>query len=61
MNYKGDNHFEEYMKKDGSWPIMETKPACTCFTALSGEPVFSVNFDFPPNPVLVLHTGREGK
>jgi predicted choloylglycine hydrolase len=61
MTYKGDYHFEEYLKKGGNWPTLETKPACTCFTALSGEPVFGRNFDFPPNPVLVLHTAPPGR
>ena len=61
MNYKGDYHFEEYLKRGGSWPTLKTNPACTCFTALSGEPVFGRNFDFPPNPVLVLHTAPPGR
>ncbi len=61
MTYKGDYHFEEYLKKGGSWPILKTNPACTCFAALSGKPIFGRNFDFPPNPVLVLHTAPPGR
>jgi predicted choloylglycine hydrolase len=61
MYYKGDYKFEDYLKKGGSWPSLEAKPTCTCFAALSGKPIFGRNFDFPPNPVLVLHTAPPGK
>jgi hypothetical protein len=60
MSYKGDYRFEEYLKQGGSWPSIEQKIACTCFAALSGYPLFGRNFDFPKNPVLVLHTSPPG-
>jgi hypothetical protein len=61
MTYNGDYNFEEYLKKGGDWPRIDPNPACTCFAALSGQPIFGRNFDFPPNPVLVLHTSPLGR
>jgi len=60
MSYNGDYRFEEYLKK-GEWPRLEAKPACTCFAALSEQPMYGRNFDFPSNPVLVLHTSPPGR
>jgi hypothetical protein len=56
MTYIGDYKFEEYLKKGGNWPRIDPNPACTCFAAHSGQPIFGRNFDFPPNPILILHT-----
>ena len=57
--YVADYRLSEYLET-GSYlsSMIRGEPGCTCFYA-AGSGVYGRNFDFPPNPVLLLFTYPE--
>ena len=54
--YAADYRLSEYLETGSYSPSMiRGEPGCTCFYA-AGSGVYGRNFDFPPNPVLLLFT-----
>jgi hypothetical protein len=58
LRLEGDYGFSEYLTT-GRMEVRLTRPShsCTCLaTATEDGTIFGRNFDFPPNPVLLLYT-----
>jgi hypothetical protein len=57
--YVADYRLSEYLETGSySSSMIRGEPGCTCFYA-AGSGVYGRNFDFPPNPVLLLFTYPE--
>ncbi|HEX9913458.1 MAG TPA: linear amide C-N hydrolase [Candidatus Bathyarchaeia archaeon] len=57
--YTADYRLSKYLETGSYSPSMiQGEPSCTCFYA-AGSGVYGRNFDFPPNPVLLLFTYPE--
>jgi hypothetical protein len=57
--YVADYRLSEYLEAGSySSSMIRGNPGCTCFYA-AGSGIYGRNFDFPPNPVLLLFTYPE--